>query len=230
MNNENIKNFLENVQTKTISLYRYSIKRAFGIYYSTWAIALFYFIFFSPLLIAYLPNNIEGDLLDDLGFTAVILAATYFTFKAFSRSSRSKELESIFHMKYKNRLGIFFRWFNIVFMAVLFGYLFIAIYLVNVLPVFVFYVVFYLFLLFISFVLLFSLKVSLGRIPFEGYLASLTYMFSSLSSIFLFLLIHPTIFPIASIQIIWAPTVISWVIAGMYTFYTAPGELGFYEP
>ncbi|MGP6206822.1 hypothetical protein ACNF42_02135 [Cuniculiplasma sp. SKW3] len=222
MSEDNIENFLRDIQIKSISMFRYSIKRAYGIYYSIWAIAIFYFIFLSPLLFINLQDSVLGDIVEALGFTAVLLAATYFTFMAFSRSSRSKELENIFHIKRIKLWANLYRWFNVIFIS---AYSIAIIYLINAMPIFLSYIIFYMLLLMISFFLLLTLKVSLGRIPLEGYVASFSYMFSSLSSTLIFALFHPAVFPLMAIQILWAPTEMGWIFAGMYSFYTAPVEL-----
>jgi hypothetical protein len=228
LSDDNIKDFLSAMGKKSMSLYRYSTRRAFGIYYSIWAMAIFFFVFFFPQLTIFIPEDIPGAISVILMFFGVFFIATYFTVRVFTRAGKAMNLEDVFHTGRKHIWIRAYQLSNILFITV---FLSVVVFfsLRSSGSAFLGYIVMYSMLFAISLYLLLYLKISLSRIPLEGYVASFSYMFSSLASILIILIFRPVAFPEMPIQLAWSPTIIAWIFSSMYAFYMAPGELGLYE-
>lgn len=226
MSNKNISDFLSGIKESSISMYRYSLRRAFGIYYSIWSISIFYFVFLGPLLYDYLPSNTGGFAMGFISFMLVLLIASYYTYKVFSRSGRAMEMDRIFHMGSGKLSKKFYLLYNVAYLFILVS---LILYLEVELPDLMGFIIFYLVLSLIPIYLLISMKISLGNITLDGYASAMTYMFSIISTVIFLILTRPPSFPQNSIDIFWSPTLIGWIFASMYSFYMAPGELGIHE-
>ncbi|MGP6220726.1 hypothetical protein [Caldiplasma sukawensis] len=225
MTDENIKEFLEKLKNRSISISRYSLKMSFGIYYSIWVISIFYYVYISPSILIFL-NNFLGYLIEIISFIIVTTVAFYFNFRTFSLSFKTTKINKVFRINEVKSYGKIYRIFNLIFFPI---YLIILLLILILYNEKVGYTLFYFILLIVPVYLLFFLKVSFGNIPIEGYIASLTYLFSVISSIITILFFNISGQIESYLQLIWAPTIIGWAFASMYSFYTATGDLGLYE-
>ena len=208
---------LKCVGTKAVSLDRYLQRRAWGIYYSIWAFSIFLFLFLSyPIdlirlfyvqIIVYIASYI-----------IIVVFASYFSGLVFSRAKRLASLQrDLSNLDKREPMK------NSLIGILLIILLIAAIILISsgLLRTFLGILLEVTFLAFIDLYVYNMIKRSLGKIPYEGWMAVSVFIFSDIGSALTVIIFRsPEYF-----EYLWIPTVVAWFLASIYSLYHARDEL-----
>ncbi len=209
---EDISEHLKKIGKTAVRFDFYLMKRAFGMYYATWAAAIF-----TLMVLSYI-SNIPGQSNTTLTFyvllnIGVIIVAVDYTQIVFRKAFMLFRLESDLQMQFS--LKSFGKNAGIGLMILIFAmFVIIGINLVSpdestVLSMIILWIV--------DFYIYMTVRMSFGKIPPEGILAVATFAFSNTASSILFLQTGNN----NSTFQIWMVTVIGWIISSLYSFYNA---------
>jgi hypothetical protein len=220
MNRDEIQALSEHLKclgTKAVRLDRYLQRRAWGVYYSIWAVSILLFTFLS-----YPISLIRGAYLQlaayVIAYVLIVLFASYFSGLVFSKARRLANLESDLSdhqdRNIKKKCGI-----GTLVLAVLI----VAIIIIgsDLLRTAIGVLLEVIILALIDLYVYRMLVKSLGKIPFEGLMAVSVFMFSDVgSAATVFIYRSPEYF-----GYLWIPTIFAWFIASIYSIYHARDEL-----
>lgn len=218
MNEGSIREIFERLKStgeQALAFDAFVFRRAFGVYYSVWALSIALFISF-PLIISYLVPEDVQVFAYPLFYSLVGVLATLYTTKVFSKARGiirfRKAVKGLDLGEKRRNWRYYYVWAMIVLVMILFSVSFNSV---------LRFVLLFIFLVAFDFYIYHILKASFGKVPVEGLLATYVYGFSAFSSFFIGIILRHYLF----FEILWIPTIVVWFLASLYSLYRAPEDL-----
>ena len=214
---------IRDINKRVITFQKFIIRRAYGLYYLIWALAIFDFLIFPSILFSgYLNINYEyAYIIYAINYVIVIYIAIEVSIKIFSTANKTYKLE---YGKINNR----FRPVNYIYiittvlLLILFAYFFqkeyfyFAVYLYSINVI----------LFAMGFGIRNYLKLSFKKMPLEGNVAFYTYNISAAGTILFFII---SAFLIKTFVyypfLMWFIAMFGWFFSSFYALYHAPDEV-----
>ena len=208
------------INQRALNFERFILRRAFGLYYLVWALAILEFIG-TPLILEYFYSNLTYFIIIYLiGYFITLVIGISLSRTIFLKVFRTYKFR---HQGiYKDRKKIYYLYPVLILLIIVFSYVLqrpfffqgLYVYIINLL-LFVF-----------GFRLLKYIKISFEKVPPEGYIAFYTYDISAAGSI-LFFIISSELFKNLVLYsfIPWTLALFGWLFCAFYAIYHAPDEV-----
>ena len=200
---------------RALAFDNFVMRRAWGVYYAVWAVAITLFVFISNLISILVPAGLQW-IAYPVVYVLIGVLATLSVSSSFSKAGAAIHLRrSLYGEKQEGRRNFYFYFL---------GWLVLISAMVLISIDFQSYVGFIVLTGFLSAIALYvyaSLKKHFGRVPAEGRLAVGVFAFSTIGGITAAAITNnPIVY-----ELFWIPTIASWLFAALYTMYKAPEDL-----
>ncbi|KJE48625.1 MULTISPECIES: hypothetical protein [Acidiplasma] len=209
------------INKRILGFEKFLLRRAFGLYYLTWSMAILGFITFPYILFNIYHKYVYYLILYIIIYLIIVFLGINLSKSIFRRAYRSIKLKSGYRAPKFRKINYLYM-IIIIIILLSFAYFFqynyfyyaIALYTVNIL------------FFFLGFKILGYIKISLDNIPLEGYIAFYTYISSALATIlfFIFSSFYLGNYVYFSFDF-WIISVIGWMFSSFYALYHAPDEV-----
>lgn len=219
---------IRDINKRVISFQKFIIRRAYGLYYLIWTLALFDFLIFPSILSSgYLTVNYEyAYIIYAINYVIVLYIAIKITKKIFSIASKTHKLEyGKINKKFRplnfpliNYIYIITTVLLLILFAYFFqkGYFYFAVYLYSVNVI----------LFAMGFSIRKYIKLSFKKMPLEGNVAFYTYNISAAGTILFFIISSFLIKILVDYSfLIWFIAMFGWFFSSFYALYHAPDEV-----
>ncbi len=211
-----LSDHLKYVGIKAVHLDRYLQRRAWGIYYSIWALSFFLFAFLT-YPIELIPQEYLRDVAYIFSYTIIIAVAGYVTGVVFSKAIKLSKFENTIFRKYQankpKNFSMSYIMLLIIVALVITGTLllrnFAGLFLITS------------FLALLDIYIYRMIRKSLGRLPPEAIAAVSVFMLSDLGGALATVILRSAYY----FGYFWIPTIIVWFLASVYSIYNASEEL-----
>lgn len=200
---------------RALAFDKFVMRRAWGVYYAVWALAISFFIFLPNVILYLVPINLTW-IVFPVSYMAVGILATFGVSRNFSNAEAAinlrKSLDGYKPVSNRNFYFYLLGWSALIALLVVLSVNFqtgIGFILITVA------------LSFIDVYVYSSLKRHFVKVPAEGKLAVGVFAFSTVGSLFGAALTQAQFV----YDILWVPTIAAWVFAALYTLYKAPEDL-----
>jgi hypothetical protein len=213
---EDIAQQLICVGNRAVTMERYLLRRAWGIYYAIWALSILFFIYIPVFL-----NPIKSVVLQDFAFTIsygiVIAVASYFSGLTFRKIARTAKLQRALSKPPKLSLKDLMLKYSVLIVLFLLVILLATGFFRSLHGVCLEAAI----LAIIPFYIYRGVSQSLGKVPVEAILAIGVFLFSDLGSAVSIILTRGAYY----YPEFWVPTVIAWFLASIFSFANSGEEL-----
>ena len=208
------------INQRALNFERFILRRAFGLYYLIWALAILEFIG-TPLIFQHIYSNLTYFIIIYLiGYFITVIIGISLSRRIFLRVFRTYKFRN--RRIYKDRKKIYYLYPVLILLIIVFSYLLqrpffftdLYVYSINVL-LFVF-----------GFQLFKYIKISFEKVPPEGYIAFYTYIASAAGSIIFFIISSELFKSLVLYSFIpWTLALFGWFFCAFYAIYHAPDEV-----
>jgi hypothetical protein len=207
---------LEALAQRALIFQNYIMRRAWGIYYAIWAIAITVFLSLPTLVQSFVPIAMIGWPIYATAYSLVGCMAGIATFRLFSGAGRTIALRRVVSREEQRRYWFIpLLWVLAFYSIVGSAFAFSAVHAMAILFVSI---------LSIDVYLAYALKRTFQRITFEGKLAVASYGFGALVGLSTTFLIDLPFLNMYS-TLVWGAVPIVWVFCSVYALYHASEEL-----
>ncbi len=196
---------------RALAFDRFIMRRAWGVYYAVWALAISLFIFLPWIIVPLTPEN-ERWIAFPVAYISVAILATISVSRNFANAQRAIDLRRSLGgdsmVSKRNAYLYFLGWFAVIILMVLLSYDYRSEIEVALFSGLLFGIDVYVYLM---------LKRHFVNIPVEGKLAVSFFAISTFGGVIGAILTgNSTVYDLA-----WIPTIVAWLFAAIYTLYTA---------
>ena len=208
------------INHRALNFERFILRRAFGLYYLVWALAISEFIG-TPLIFEHFYSNLTDFIIIYLiGYFITVIIGISLSRTIFLKVYRTYTFK--YQTKYKDKKKIYYLYPVLILLIIVSSYVLQRPFFFQGLYV---YIINFLLFLF-GFRLLKYIKISFEKVPPEGYIAFYSYDISAVGSI-LFFIISSELFKNLVLYsfIPWALASFGWFFCAFYAIYHAPDEV-----
>ena len=208
------------INQRALNFERFILRRAFGLYYLVWALAILEFIG-TPMIFEHFYSNLTDFIIIYLiGYFITVIIGISLSRRIFLKVFRTYTFK--YKTKYKDKKKIYYLYPVLILLIIVSSYVLQRPFFFQGLYV---YIINFLLFLF-GFRLLKYIKISFEKVPPEGYIAFYTYDISAVGSI-LFFIISSELFKNLVLYsfIPWALALFGWFFCAFYAIYHAPDEV-----
>ncbi len=227
-NGDGIREYFRKIEYSSILYSQYATRRSWGTYYAVWSVAFLTFIVVVPKISADKSLGIYAEYISVILDLAAIIVGTFISVRIFTKAAKM--------LMVTGTVKNFYDWKGttltkkVFILSMLSGFIFLLISIFYTTEIthnfqggideFLYFLLFLL-----SLYLVYSARVMFIKIPFEAWVAILSYMAASLGSIAsIGFVLNPSI-SVFIIKSLWSIVTALWIFSAMYAFYMAPEEI-----
>ncbi len=209
------------INRRVLNFERFMIRRAYGLYYLVWAIAILEFLGAPVIILHYSSSLTDFIIIYIIGYIITVFTGVTLSRNIFSKVFKAYKF--INGATYKGAKKIYYLYaVMIIIIIIIFSYFFqksfffqgLYVYIING-------------LLFVFGLQLFKfIKLTFEKIPPEGYIAFYTYNISAAGSILFFIISSEVFKTLVYYSFVpWIVALFGWLFSSYYAIYHAPDEV-----
>lgn len=208
------------INQRALNFERFILRRAFGLYYLVWALAILEFIG-TPLIFEHIYSNLTYFIIIYLiGYFITLVIGISLSRTIFLKVFRTYKFQ--YRRIYNDKKKIYYLYPLLIVFILTFSYIFQKPFFFQGLYVYIINLLLFAF----GFKLFKYIKISFQKVPPEGYIAFYTYNASAAGSIVFFIISSALFKNLVLYSFIpWALALFGWFCCAFYAIYHAPDEV-----